>query len=157
MKRWVDLELPGPVTEINRQGVIRQYIYDYKKKKVVSIERKPSTAPNGLKYLPLCGSNKYVHRLIAEAFIKNPGRLKFVEFIDGNNKNLDAKNLRWTDSIKYTHPRRRMPSVLLDEDIHSIKARAVNGEKLKTIAADYGVHHTLISHIKAGRRWGHIA
>ena len=41
---------------------------------------------------------KYIHRLIAEAFIPNPLNLPEVNHIDGNRQNNDISNLEWVDS-----------------------------------------------------------
>ena len=38
---------------------------------------------------------KYVHRLMAMAFLPNPDGLTQVDHIDGNRLNLDLANLRW--------------------------------------------------------------
>lgn len=38
---------------------------------------------------------KYVHRLVAEAYIPNLLNLPFVNHIDGNPKNNNYKNLEW--------------------------------------------------------------
>lgn len=41
------------------------------------------------------GYNKYVHRLIAQAFIPNPKNLQEVNHIDGNKYNNNIDNLEW--------------------------------------------------------------
>lgn len=38
---------------------------------------------------------RYVHELVAEAFVPNPNNYKNIEHIDGNKLNNNANNLRW--------------------------------------------------------------
>lgn len=47
---------------------------------------------------------KYIHRLVAEAFIPNPKKYKEVNHIDSNPSNCNVNNLEWCDrsyNIKY--------------------------------------------------------
>ena len=48
--------------------------------------------------------HKYLHRLVAEAFIPNPENKRLINHIDGNKANPDISNLEWaTDSENMKH------------------------------------------------------
>lgn len=46
----------------------------------------------------LCGKKKYVHRLVAEAYIHNPNNLDTVNHKDGDKLNCSINNLEWCSS-----------------------------------------------------------
>jgi len=64
-------------------------------------EVKPSVTNSGYLMVPMCDKfssktmMRYVHRLVAQAFIPNPESLPEVDHIDNNPKNNAATNLRW--------------------------------------------------------------
>ena len=51
-------------------------------------------------YIKTSISNKdlYVHRIVAELFLKNPYNLPFVIFKDGDKTNINVNNLMWSES-----------------------------------------------------------
>lgn len=64
-----------------------------------SIIRKPYLSKNGYFVLNLSKDGviktKYIHKLVAEAFIPNPKKLPVVNHIDGNKENNNVFNLEW--------------------------------------------------------------
>lgn len=49
---------------------------------------------------------KYVHKIVAEAFLKNPNEKPIVNHIDCNRQNNSVKNLEWctqSENVKYTY------------------------------------------------------
>jgi hypothetical protein len=56
------------------------------------------------------GKNKYVHRLVAEAFIEKPNGCDVVNHIDYDKKNNASSNLEWVtqlENIRYSAPNMR--------------------------------------------------
>lgn len=64
---------------------------------------KPSVQPSGYVkiYLYRDGKRhvKYLHRIVAEAFIDNPNNLPEVNHKDGNRANCRVDNLEWIDRV----------------------------------------------------------
>lgn len=84
---------------INRMGQIKN------KKNVIL---KPGKTKNGYFTVSLTNNKKqrtyYVHRLVANNYIKNSNNYKEVNHIDGNKNNNRVENLEWCDrSINLTH------------------------------------------------------
>lgn len=119
---------------------------------------------NGYKQVTLSKNGKTrmhrVHRLVAEAFIRNPQGLPEVNHLDETRTNNRADNLEWC-THKYnnnygTKPMRgeRNPmSKLTEGDVKAIRQRRANGDLLKAIAADFGVSTSHVSSLVSGRRW----
>ena len=42
------------------------------------------------------GPTRQVKKLVAKAFVKNPEGLKYIKFLDGNERNFKAENLQWS-------------------------------------------------------------
>lgn len=98
---------------------------------------------------------RYVHRLIAAAFLPNPDGLTQVDHVDGNRLNLSLENLRWVSPKQ---------NVLLGGERHQWEAQKLastkrrlfvenaaefaklhrEGYSLRWIAKKFGTDHKLI-------------
>jgi hypothetical protein len=124
--------------------------------------------PNRCKKWYVCfhGQNRFVHQLVLEGFRgpKPPGLVGCHNDDDPNNNNLD--NLRWDTPQSNVDDRRNggryakgsahSQAKLTEEGVREIRRRKARGETLKVIAADYGVHFSIISDVIRGETWSHV-
>lgn len=87
------------------------------------------------------GTTKYIHRLLAEAFIPNPHSFPTVNHIDGDKTNNDLNNLEWASygrnnkhayetglkvvSAKMMAHARRLPAISRAKNPHGANAKPV--------------------------------
>ena len=125
-----------------------------------------SIAQVGYRYVSLRknGTTKVslVHRLVAEAFIKNPAGRRTVNHIDGDKQNNAVGNLEWaTDSEQQWHALSTGLSSNSGERHYMARMTSADVEEVlslrdivapKHLALRYGVTSCHISDILAGRR-----
>jgi hypothetical protein len=135
-----------------------------------------STHPEGYRRVKLFAIDREspvpVHRLVASAFIPNPGRLPQVNHIDGNKGNNLLSNLEWTDNSGnqkhafetglhvYAVGEDHAMAILSEQDVRDIRDELRRVPPFKgqqtDLARRYGVSNYCIFDIKHGRSWRHI-
>jgi hypothetical protein len=75
-----------------------------------TIKMKPQYVVAGYQYVSLCKNgerkNRFIHRLVAEAFIANPNNKEQVNHLDGDKANNRRDNLEWvtpSENIIHAH------------------------------------------------------
>lgn len=79
-----------------------------------------------------------VHRIVAQAFCDNPGKLPCVNHIDCNPSNNNASNLEWCTQKQNLHHSHRLGRVTWDYNKGKRSANAhLSDEKVSEIRADH--------------------
>ena len=109
----------------------------------------PATTKSGYKQVSLNRKTYYVHRLVAEAFVGNPGNYPIINHKDKNRGNNNADNLEWCtvrynnyyseNDIKFIEQNKKKV-VRIDKDN---KAKHFNS--IKEAAEDIGVFQSVVS------------
>jgi len=110
--------------------------------------------------------SKYVHKLIAHAYL--PPKTDGVELrhLDGDKTNNKPLNLVWGTQKDNAEDRdrhgrtawgeRQGAAKLTAKDVRSIRKRLARGETHKEIADRFSVCIATVGHIKSGRNWGRL-
>jgi hypothetical protein len=130
---------------------------------------KPGTTRNGYMIVSLRDAqgktfNRYVHRLVLEAFVPlHDASRNQANHIDGNKRNNILINLSWTSASE--NRRHAVVNGLMNyrkktlkhSEVHQICVALLAGQSPYDIAAGFGICRTSVSHIKTCRTWKAIS
>ncbi len=170
-ERWKEIDfgikLPHCKYEVSNLGRIKSYAINSKEGKVLK-----GGLVNGYRSISVKFGDKmirqfYVHRIVAEHFIKKTNNEQhYVIHIDFNKENNSIFNLKWATDEDVTHHNNKNPEILLkrttgykltESDVRVIK-RLLKSHKtrLSMIAKRFGITHTQLNRIRSGENWGHV-
>ena len=139
----------------------------YSGEKKLHCNRKASYKSVRISYVDGKYFDKYIHRLVAEAFIPNPENKPIVNHIDGDKHNNRLENLEWvTYSENSKHASElglirsgpeSQKAILSTEQVHAICRKLVQGYRVKDLVIEFGVSQPVISSIRAATRYTEIA
>lgn len=121
----------GRVRSLDRVGKNGENSYSLYKGRILN----PAKGGIGYFYVHLSKdnikTNKYIHRLVAEAFLKNPDNLPQVNHKDENKLNNCVENLEWCTAkynIEYSGNVKKMVKVRAEQMKKSVIQYTKNGE-----------------------------
>lgn len=110
--------------------------------------------------------NKFVHRLVAEAFLDNPTRLNQVNHIDGNKEHNNVENLEWCNAkhnIKHALINKLRPTGedtrqarFSNSEVLKIRNMLANGISQAKIAKYFNCPYSTIKNIARKRSWNYL-
>lgn len=131
----------------------------------VAREMKPRPHRAGYKIVTLCNGGRQatttIHRLVAAAFIPNPGGHPLVRHVDGDRSNNAADNLAWgtysdNEADKIGHGTRRYGTAKMKLNRQArteALALAAAGVPRSQIAARFQVNQSTITRLVNGTTW----
>ena len=110
--------------------------------------------------------SRYLHRVLAAAFLPNPDNCGQINHIDGDKENNALSNIEWVTPLQNTHhakrhglnpPNTARLSLAQVEEIRAILI-ADTSRSIRSIGRQFGVTHSSIARIRDGRsyKWSRI-
>ena len=149
---WKDIKGYEGLYQVSNLGRVKSLKkWDVNKKMLVNSERIMALTDNGYGYLIVSlvkdckRKNKYIHRLVAEAFVDNPLCRRYVNHLDYDKKNNLPCNLEWCtqkENVGYSSERMKKPKT---------KATSNTGELYISQRKRDGLYRVAINHKEYGR------
>lgn len=158
MEKWKDIHGYEGIYAISNEG----RVFSYRTNKIL----KPGIVKRGYLRVTLCTNGKekyvYIHRLVADAFVKGYEEGKEVNHKDGNVKNNKAENLEWVSRSEniihsYKHLNRVSPAKnkkiaekLTEQQVHEIR---FTNKPASELAKKFGVTKRTIYSARSGHTY----
>ncbi len=170
-ERWKEIDfetdLPHDKYEVSHMGRIKSYAINKEKGKILKGGNVNGYRCITVKFGDDITRQYYVHRLVAETFIKKTDKDQhYVIHLDYDKQNNSIYNLRWASEQELVDHNNKNPEVLkrrttgyklTEADVRVIK-RLLKSHKtrLSMIAKRFGITHTQLNRIRSGENWGHV-
>lgn len=167
--------IDGFYNEVSNFGRVRSVTHEAGNGKIYQGKiLKPVITKSGYVNVSLVTGNdetrvtKRVHRLVADAFCKNPDDKDEINHKDGSKENNRAENLEWVtrseneqhayanNLVKVLKGSKKPCAKLNEEDIRNIRIEYENGCLQIELAERYGVARQTISSIVNRKAWSHV-
>jgi hypothetical protein len=170
-ERWYEIDfetdLPHDKYEVSNMGRIRSYAIDKDKGRVLRGGNVNGYRCITVKFGDVMTRQYYVHRLVAETFMKKQSKSQhYVIHLDYDKQNNSMYNLRWASEEELVAHSNKNPVVikrrttgykLTESDVRVIKRLlSTHKTRLSMIAKRFGITHTQLNRIRSGENWGHV-
>ncbi|WP_044173912.1 HNH endonuclease [Flectobacillus major] len=174
-EKWVDIpftevEVP-PRYQVSNYGRLKSFQNDPVNGDVIAGSKIQGYKSLNIRAKGNKSLNRYVHKLVAEFFLKKDSEeKKFVIHLDHDKLNNHWENLKWVTRDEMTIHNRDNPAVrdkviprrtknykLTESKVLMIKKMLRSDKnRLKMIAKQFGITHTQLNRIRSGENWGHV-
>ncbi len=174
-EKWVDIPFEGveapPRYQVSNYGRIKSFQGDPVHGEVIAGSKIQGYKSLNIRVKGNKSINRYVHKLVAEFFVKKDSEdKKFVVHLDHDKLNNHWENLKWVTRDEMTIHNRDNPAVrdkviprrtknykLTESKVIMIKKMLRSDKnRLKMIAKQFGITHTQLNRIRSGENWGHV-
>ncbi len=171
-ERWVKIDFGGfeddPHYEVSNYGRLKSFQTKPDEGVIIkgsTIQGYPSL---NIRIPGRKSANRYVHKLVAEYFVKKPSEEhEFVIHLDYDKRNNYYLNLKWVTKDELTTHNKENPAILnrvmprytknyklTDSKVRMIRKLLKNdNNRLKMIAKQFGITHTQLNRIRSGENW----
>jgi len=170
-ERWKEIDFESNLShdkyEVSHLGRVKSYAIDKEIGRVLKGGNVNGYRCITVKFGDEITRQYYVHRLVAETFLKKDNKEQhYVIHLDYNKQNNSIYNLSWATEQELVAHNNKNPEVvkrrttgykLTEADVRVIK-RLLRSHKtrLSMIAKRFGITHTQLNRIRSGENWGHV-